>query len=518
MSEAKNFDDFGSDAEPRGDDGIEERDEDAESPNRESKAPLLSASARVRSIIEESQEVPGAPLKLSNRTLFTQLDVLVNFEDGQAGWKEMARWLKYQEIVESGDRWSKPHVPTGSMHSLNEMRKAMSDGRCAVGLGLTSGSAGANFIAESVVETLKKSEYHNLTDKQGQQILETLLKPHKHMHRKASKHQSSSSQNGHPPAYSTAPSVTSENNNNDGDKTKKSMLRRRSGDGKDIALCYHNYPHGTTPSNLKPYKPNKHLGKKLPKGCEAANILVGQVNYLQEVVMGFCRFDQNVQMGDLTEVDVPTKFIFVVLGPSYGTNIWELTELGRAMGSLLNDKVFCEIAYKAKNRNDMVNAIDEFIDDLTVLPPSIWDANIRLEPPAQTRSMDKILLRLDETKRQKGIPASPEQEEGASDDISLIRTGRIFGGLIHDVKHRYSSYLSDFKDALHIQCLASTIFLFFACITPIVTFGGLMGQKNRWLYGNDGNTDVWSNMRSDIRRICRATPHYRWCNRTSSYL
>jgi hypothetical protein len=54
---------------------------------------------------------------------------------------------------------------------------------------------------------------------------------------------------------------------------------------------------------------------------------------------------------------------------------------------------------------------------------------------------------------------------------------RIFGGLINDIRHRYRHYLTDFTHGLHPQCLASTIFLFFACITPIVTFGGLMGQK-----------------------------------------
>ena len=48
---------------------------------------------------------------------------------------------------------------------------------------------------------------------------------------------------------------------------------------------------------------------------------------------------------------------------------------------------------------------------------------------------------------------------------------------MNDIRHRYSHYKTDFLDGLHPQCLASTIFLFFACITPIVTFGGLMGHK-----------------------------------------
>ena len=49
--------------------------------------------------------------------------------------------------------------------------------------------------------------------------------------------------------------------------------------------------------------------------------------------------------------------------------------------------------------------------------------------------------------------------------------------MIADVKHRYKLYKSDILDGLNAQCLASIIFLYFACITPIVTFGGLMSQK-----------------------------------------
>jgi len=49
--------------------------------------------------------------------------------------------------------------------------------------------------------------------------------------------------------------------------------------------------------------------------------------------------------------------------------------------------------------------------------------------------------------------------------------------MIADVKRRYRQYKSDILDGLNAQCLASVIFLYFACITPIVTFGGLMSQK-----------------------------------------
>ena len=52
----------------------------------------------------------------------------------------------------------------------------------------------------------------------------------------------------------------------------------------------------------------------------------------------------------------------------------------------------------------------------------------------------------------------------------------IFGGLREDIKRKIPFYLSDFKDALHIQCFASFVFLYFACLTPIITFGGLLGD------------------------------------------
>ena len=54
---------------------------------------------------------------------------------------------------------------------------------------------------------------------------------------------------------------------------------------------------------------------------------------------------------------------------------------------LSRKQVFCEVAYKAETRQDIVDGIDEYIDELTVLPPSIWDPTTRLAPPEQTMTM-----------------------------------------------------------------------------------------------------------------------------------
>ena len=44
-------------------------------------------------------------------------------------WRETARWVKFEEDVEEGgDKWSKPHVATLSLHSLFELRSCIFKG------------------------------------------------------------------------------------------------------------------------------------------------------------------------------------------------------------------------------------------------------------------------------------------------------------------------------------------------------------------------------------------------------
>lgn len=50
-------------------------------------------------------------------------------------------------------------------------------------------------------------------------------------------------------------------------------------------------------------------------------------------------------------------------------------------------------------------------------------------------------------------------------------------GVIRDIKRRYPFYVSDFKDALNGQCLAATIFMYFAALSSAITFGGLLAEK-----------------------------------------
>lgn len=52
-------------------------------------------------------------------------------------------------------------------------------------------------------------------------------------------------------------------------------------------------------------------------------------------------------------------------------------------------QVFHDIAYKAKDRRDLLAGIEEFLDEVIVLPPGEWDPDIRIEPPKSLPSSDK---------------------------------------------------------------------------------------------------------------------------------
>lgn len=50
---------------------------------------------------------------------------------------------------------------------------------------------------------------------------------------------------------------------------------------------------------------------------------------------------------------------------------------------------------------------------------------------------------------------------------------------MHDIKRKAPFFLSDFKDSLSLQCLASVLFLYCACMSPVITFGGLLGEATQ---------------------------------------
>lgn len=135
------------------------------------------------------------------------------------------------------------------------------------------------------------------------------------------------------------------------------------------------------------------------------------------------------------------------------------------MATLMSDEVFHEVAYRARKRDHLLAGIDEFLDAVTVLPPGEWDPSIRIEPPAAIPSQE-VRKRAPEKTPKKEEPDEEEEEQKLREESGLSRSGRLFGGLINDIKRKYPWYVSDFKDGLNLQSVASWIFLYFACLSP----------------------------------------------------
>ncbi len=77
--------------------------------------------------------------------------------------------------------------------------------------------------------------------------------------------------------------------------------------------------------------------KKLPSGSEASNVLVGEVGFLTNTIIAFVRLSNAVFLGDLTEVRIPTRFLFILLGPDGNQSRYH--EVGRAIATMMSDEV-----------------------------------------------------------------------------------------------------------------------------------------------------------------------------------
>ncbi|XP_053600997.1 sodium-driven chloride bicarbonate exchanger isoform X4 [Plodia interpunctella] len=478
---------------------------------------LTPPAQRVQFILGEDVE-DGA---LESHPLFSEMEELVK-EGDELEWKETARWIKFEEDVEEGgNRWSKPHVATLSLHSLFELRSLILNG--AVILDMEANSL--EQVADSVLDNMVADG--SLGYDCREKVKDALLRRHRHQHEKrnhnnmsrlplirsladigrnhsscknfqdgGSRRSSSRSSRGSTTSPHTAlleasdtrgsylavpvdEGGTTGGHSHKGDFTRflgipnagsthdEGMVRSPS----SISMP-RNHSSGDLMNGDINHKSNTNFMRKIPPGAEASNILVGEVDFLEKTLSAFVRLKAGTIMGDLTEVPVPTRFMFVLLGPPNSNSSFH--EIGRAMATLMSDEIFHEVAYRARKRDHLLAGIDEFLDAVTVLPPGEWDPAIRIEPPAAIPSQDPRKRPNDNNSKEE--PDEEEEEQKQREESGLARSGKLFGGLINDLKRKKPWYWSDFKDALAIQCIASWIFLYFACLSPIITFGGLLGE------------------------------------------
>uniref|UniRef100_A0A3B4FHF7 Anion exchange protein n=1 Tax=Pundamilia nyererei TaxID=303518 RepID=A0A3B4FHF7_9CICH len=364
-------------------------------------------------------------------------------EGDELEWKESARWVKFEEKVEEGgERWSKPHVSTLSLHSLFELRTCLQTGTVLLDLDGYSLPQIVDDIIERQIEEGMIS--HDLREK----ISFVLLRKHRHQTKK--------------PIHRSLADIG---------KSSSSTSHAQSRSMNDIA---------DTPSTdqLK----NKFM-KKIPRDAEASNVLVGEVDFLNKPFVAFVRLAQATTLGGLTEVPVPTRFLFILLGPQGKAKSYN--EIGRAIATLMVDDLFSDVAYKARDREDLIAGIDEFLDEVIVLPPGEWDPKIRIEPPKKVPSADKrkSVFSLNELGQMNGTAGgggglAEDEEMPVQHELGeeLAFTGRFCGGLYLDIKRKLPWFPSDFYEGFHIQSISAVLFIYLGCITNAITFGGLLGD------------------------------------------
>ncbi|CAJ0919058.1 unnamed protein product, partial [Mesorhabditis belari] len=423
----------------------------------------LGPGARVMFLLKESDQPPS---------LFTEMAELQ-----KDGWRESARWVKFEEVVEQGgNRWSKPHVATLSLHALFQLRSCLLNGSLLIDMPQTD--------LPSIVEALLDVwlDAGDIDPADRDELAEILNRPHVHQYEQAKKNGSTGEQGGFLNAVRSI-----------------SDIGKSFSHGKNLGKLGTEHQTGTTlelpkvdsqPTDMSKngsnsdvsFKGNTHFLKKLPPGSEAGNVLIGECEFLPRHVAAFIRLKNATVLGDMSEVQVPTRFIFILLGPTgHGT---QYNEIGRAIATLLSDDVFHDVAYKARNKDDLLDGVDEFLDQATVLPPGEWDPKIRIDPPTkipsqeQRKHVGQELLFEALTDKAIGKMKAPEEEEEGShgNDPALQRTGKYFGGLILDIKRKLPHYISDYTEAINMQCLATICFMYFALLAPIVTFGGLLEE------------------------------------------
>lgn len=231
------------------------------------------------------------------------------------------------------------------------------------------------------------------------------------------------------------------------------------------------------------------------------------MDYLKQPTIAFVRLAEGILIPGLTEVPIPVRFIFILLGPKQVD--LDYHEVGRSIATLMSNEHFHKIAYRADDRRELLSAINYFLDDSIVLPPGNWQREDLLpfdELKAKSEWIrerkNKALQQQLKAKDKQIIVDEEKQLLAAADERDYLggivggggggkkprkgpleRTHRPWGGLINDIKRRYPMYKSDIKDGLNTETFAATVFMYFAALSTAITFGGLASEKTHNLIG-----------------------------------
>ncbi|KAL2764893.1 band 3 anion transport protein [Daubentonia madagascariensis] len=384
------------------------------------------------------------------REVYVELQELMMDEKNQElQWMEVAHWVRLEENLGEDGAWGRPHLSYLTFWSLLELQRVFAKGTVLLDLPETSLAGVANQLLDRFIYE------EQIRPQDREELLRALLLKHSHA--------------GDLEALGGVKPVVLERS---GDPSQPLLPQQPSLETQLFCQQGEGGTEGRSPSGIL---------EKIPPDSEATLVLVGRTAFLKRPVLGFVRLQEATEL-EAVELQVPVRFLFVLLGPELPHT--DYTQLGRAAATLMSEKVFRTDAYLAQSREELVHSLEGFLDSSLVLPPTDTpseQALLSLVP------VQKELLR----KRYLPSPVKPDPsfykgldligDSGAPGDPDdpLQRTGRLFGGLVRDIQRRYPRYLSDITDALSPQVLAAVIFIYFAALSPAITFGGLLGEKTR---------------------------------------
>ncbi|KRY66439.1 Electrogenic sodium bicarbonate cotransporter 1 [Trichinella pseudospiralis] len=355
------------------------------------------------------------------------------------------KWIKYEETVAaSRARWSKPHIPLLNQHSLHSLKNHLTKGvflpNCdAITFNDVIGKLTLfhqlNFMCEIVINEWKKNNL--LQSPNDRMVKDLFLFPKCHVSSK-------------PLGF-------------------RNCMQPLKSNSYEFDHHGEEYPsiEPLSKSEQKSIVYNKTLHEKLPSDTCAAVMFVGKSRFVNKPVSAFVRLKLASHMPSVCEINLPVSYIFVLLAPEYHAN--DLAHIGRCLASLLTDPAYVKHFRTANSGNELAESIDAFMEKALIIPPNKWPYEVKLHA-------EKVQL-IDEISNNR----KDSNEKHKADLEGLCYTGRIFGGLVEDVKRRLWFYKDDFMDAFvdfsaMSQVLASAMFIFLTNLANIIIFGAVMGH------------------------------------------
>uniref|UniRef100_U3JQN7 Anion exchange protein n=1 Tax=Ficedula albicollis TaxID=59894 RepID=U3JQN7_FICAL len=297
------------------------------------------------SVTDVELEATGSRRLLSQQDThegYVELHELVLDNAKDLCWMEAGHWLKLEEdFQESGD-WSQPHLSFLTYHSLLEIRRALNKGAILLGVEATSLPAIVHILLDQLIYE------GQLKPQDRDDVMRTLLLRHGHPTEDES-------------VWTMPPALVQRSGSSRTDVERPLLREQRPMEMSRMA-------GKEQVSGDRGGVPKPQLLETIPEGAEATLVLVGCAAFLEQPVLAFVRLKEAVTMDGVLDVSIPVRFLVVVLGPDSPQISYH--EIGRAIATMMSERVFRRDAYLAEARQDLLRGVEDFLDASIVLPPA----------------------------------------------------------------------------------------------------------------------------------------------------